>query len=31
VTKPDMDKFVFLRANENVRGVLVDDMNMDGR
>jgi len=31
VPKPDLDKFVFLRANENVRGILVDDMNADGR
>lgn len=29
--KPDLDKFVFLKANENVRGILVDDINMDGR
>lgn len=29
--KPDVDKFVFLKANENVRGILVDDMNIDGR
>ena len=31
VPKPDMDRFVFLRAQDNLRGILVDDMSADGR
>lgn len=29
--KPDMDRFVFLKAQESLRGILVDDMSLDGR
>lgn len=28
---PDLNKFVFLKAQEDLRGILVDDMNLDGR
>lgn len=31
VPKPELDRFVFLKAQENVRGILLDDMNYDGR
>lgn len=29
--KPDLDRFVFLKSQENLRGILVDDMSLDGR
>jgi GINS complex subunit 4 len=28
---PDLNRFVFLRSHEPVRGILVDDLNLDGR
>jgi len=31
VPKPDLNRFVFLKSEEAVRGILVDDMNLDGR
>lgn len=29
--RPDHDRFVFLQSQENLRGILVDDMSLDGR
>jgi hypothetical protein len=29
--RPNLNKFVFLKANDNVNGILVDDSNLDGR
>lgn len=29
--KPDVDKFVFFRALDSVKGVMVDDLASDGR
>jgi hypothetical protein len=31
VPSPDLNKFVFFKSLENVRGVLIDDMSSDGR
>ena len=31
VPRPDHDRFVFLQSQENLRGILVDDMSLDGR
>jgi hypothetical protein len=31
VPKPAIDKFVFLKSMDNLKGVLVDDLSMDGR
>lgn len=29
--RPDLDKFVFLKSVENIKGILIDDMTNDGR
>ena len=29
--KPDLNKFIFLKSLDNLRGILIDDMNLDGR
>jgi hypothetical protein len=31
VPKPDLDTFVILKSLDNLRGVLIDDLSMDGR
>lgn len=31
VPSPDLNKFVFFKSLENIRGVLIDDMSSDGR
>ena len=28
---PNLDKFVFLQATDNLKGILIDDIQMDGR
>jgi GINS complex subunit 4 len=29
--KPDLNKFIFFKSLDNLRGILIDDMSMDGR
>ena len=29
--RPDLDKFVFLKSVDNIKGILIDDMTNDGR
>ncbi|RNA08804.1 DNA replication complex GINS SLD5 [Brachionus plicatilis] len=31
VPRPDMDKFVFLKTMDSIKGILIDDMTNDGR